>query len=448
MQASETKFQRPQKLKSPPDPGDFSFLQTPALLWFRQDLRLTDHPGLLSLEQHPCASFVYVDEAYASWFTPGAAQRALIKKQLQHLEATLRSKGHGIGWITSDSPDDTFEQLLVYAKQHGFGTIYTTEHAHPSQWLSELGWIDKAKAHGITLKTFEDRWLLPPKYKPTLSTFHHLYEYAEEKLALANYVPPNWDKVKPHPHVPPPLTLTYAKWEQDLLQFFKTPEHTMQRWQQRQSFYLVEPERLDKTANSDLSSYLAIGAISPREAWYSSIQTAFQRQLMVREFASHWLIQHPQGYLQSMEPELYTIQWNPDAIESWKTAHTDHGLINAGMQELWKTGRMHNRARMIAGHHLTKTLKQPWQVGAEWFWHTLTDADLANNAIGWQWVAGTGLDRTPHRSFNYAKQTQQYDPHGLYRDKHLTTPAKIFTQDCPSLWTFSPDPTHFRHGRS
>jgi deoxyribodipyrimidine photo-lyase len=145
--------------------------------------------------------------------------------------------------------------------------------------------------------------------------------------------------------------------------------------------------------------------------------SAYRRQLYWREFAHHVLWHFPHTADQPLRPEFAAFPWREDAagLRAWQRGQTGYPLVDAGMRELWTTGWMHNRVRLVAASFLVKHLLIPWQRGAEWFWDTLVDADLANNTLGWQWTAGCGADAAPFfRIFNPVAQGKKFDPQGVY----------------------------------
>ncbi len=182
---------------------------------------------------------------------------------------------------------------------------------------------------------------------------------------------------------------------------------------------------------SRLSPHLHFGEISPRvifdaldercmETKNAAIEhqvAAFKRQLYWREFAANLLFHYPTLLEAPMRPEFNRFPWRQDAarLRAWQQGKTGYPLVDAGMRQLWTTGWMHNRVRMLAGSFLVKHLLLPWQTGAAWFWDTLVDADAANNTLGWQWVAGCGPDAAPYfRIFNPTLQSERFDPTGAY----------------------------------
>jgi deoxyribodipyrimidine photo-lyase len=175
------------------------------------------------------------------------------------------------------------------------------------------------------------------------------------------------------------------------------------------------------------------GEISPRHVWHRAATLApgsetFLKELLWREFSLNLLWQHPQLRTTPIRPEFTAFPWAPDqtALRAWQQGQTGVPIVDAGMRELWQTGWMHNRVRMVAASYLVKHLLQPWQAGEAWFWDCLCDADEAANAASWQWVAGCGADAAPYfRVFNPVLQGQKFDPDGRYVRRFVPELAKL-----------------------
>jgi len=174
---------------------------------------------------------------------------------------------------------------------------------------------------------------------------------------------------------------------------------------------------------SRLSPHLHFGEISPHQIRAactrrrSKTSAEFLRQLGWREFAHHLLYHFPDTPDFPLHPRFAHFPWrrDPKGIQNWRKGCTGFPIVDAGMRQLWATGWMHNRVRMIAGSFLVKDLMVSWLEGARWFWDTLVDADLANNTLGWQWTAGCGADAAPYfRIFNPARQAKRFDPEEVY----------------------------------
>ena len=161
-----------------------------------------------------------------------------------------------------------------------------------------------------------------------------------------------------------------------------------------------------------------------------------RRQLYWREFAHHLLWHFPHTDTQPLRPDFSAFPWRDDGagLEAWQQGRTGYPVVDAGMRELWATGWMHNRVRMSVASFLVKDLLIPWQRGAEWFWNTLVDADLANNSLGWQWTADCGADAAPFfRLFNPTMQGEKFDPDGAYVRRWVPELAGL-----PARWVRQP----------
>jgi deoxyribodipyrimidine photo-lyase len=196
--------------------------------------------------------------------------------------------------------------------------------------------------------------------------------------------------------------------------------------QQKVHQYADERNRPDLCGTSRLSPYLHFGEISPQQVWRGVAglvqngdpgAVTFLQELLWREFAYHLLYHFPAMVSEPLRAEFKAFPWNDDpaGFKAWQRGRTGFPIVDAGMRQLWQTGWMHNRVRMITGSFLVKDLLITWQEGARWFWDTLVDADLAVNSMNWQWVSGCGADAAPFfRIFNPVLQGETYDPQGAY----------------------------------
>jgi deoxyribodipyrimidine photo-lyase len=205
--------------------------------------------------------------------------------------------------------------------------------------------------------------------------------------------------------------------------------------------YGTDRDRPDRGGTSRLSPHLHFGEIGVRRIWhevrpYGAAADAYLRQVAWREFSYHLLFHYPHTPRQPLRPEFRHFPWRVDAtgLRAWTRGHTGYPLVDAGMRELWHTGWMHNRVRMLAASFLVKHLMIPWQEGAAWFWDTLVDADLANNTMGWQWSAGCGADAAPYfRIFNPVIQGERFDPDGHYVRRWVPELVSV-----PNQWIHKP----------
>ena len=208
--------------------------------------------------------------------------------------------------------------------------------------------------------------------------------------------------------------------------------------------YGDQRDLMGKDGTSQLSAHLRFGELSPAYVW-SEVSKAlpseqsypFLRQLIWRDFNHHLLFHRPEIVDSCFSAKFNGFPWqqNDEALARWQKAKTGYPIVDAAMQQLWQTGWMHNRARMIVASFLTKHLLISWQSGADWFWDTLVDADLANNVGGWQWTAGCGADAAPYfRIFNPITQGQKFDPSGTYTRRWLPELAKLSNKYIHRPW--------------
>ena len=212
--------------------------------------------------------------------------------------------------------------------------------------------------------------------------------------------------------------------------------------------YATDRDRPDRPGTSRLSPHLHFGEVSIRRVWWTvqdralrapmaagSVDT-YLAELGWREFAYHLLHHFPHTVKKPLRPEFARFPWksNRRALAAWKTGRTGYPLVDAGLRELWTTGWMHNRVRMVVASFLVKHLLLPWQEGAAWFHDTLVDADLASNTMGWQWTAGSGADAAPYfRIFNPVRQGERFDPDGTYVRRWVPELAPL-----PDRWIHRP----------
>lgn len=211
--------------------------------------------------------------------------------------------------------------------------------------------------------------------------------------------------------------------------------------------------RPDQRFVSRLSPHLHFGEISPHQAWHASLPLAtdpeladevdhFHSELGWREFSNSLLFHWPEMTRDNLQRKFNRFAWRDDAesLESWQQGRTGYPIVDAGMRELWQTGYMHNRVRMIVGSFLVKNLLLHWHHGEDWFWDTLLDADLANNSASWQWIAGCGADAAPYfRIFNPVTQGQRFDPDGEYVRKYVPELTKLPNKFLHSPWLAGDD---------
>jgi deoxyribodipyrimidine photo-lyase len=201
--------------------------------------------------------------------------------------------------------------------------------------------------------------------------------------------------------------------------------------------------------SSLLSPHLAFGEVGIRRIWHAAQHAAqpaasidkFHAELLWREFGTHVLYHFPRTDLAPLRAEYSKFPWRSDAraLRAWQRGQTGYPLVDAGMRQLWSTGWMHNRVRMVVASFLVKHLLLAWQDGARWFWDTLLDADLGNNSLGWQWSAGSGADAAPYfRIFNPTSQAEKFDPAAAYVKRWVPELARVPAKYALAPWDAPP----------
>ncbi|MGA7235719.1 MAG: deoxyribodipyrimidine photo-lyase [Bryobacteraceae bacterium] len=411
---------------------------TPALLWFRLDLRLSDNPALAASLARGGAVlpvFIWAPEEEGAW-PPGAASRWWLHQSLTALSLALELRGSRL--IVRRGP--SARTLEALASETGAGAVFWNRRYEPAVIERDAAVKTALRARGLSAESFNGNLLHEPwtilnaagqPYR-VFTPFWHACMKAP--IPLASAVPP-----AVLPPVSQPYSLPLADlelepaidWAAGLREVWRPGEEGarehLRRFQgQDLSEYPLHRDRPDLTGTSRLSPHLHFGEISPGDvlrAIMTNMQAdpkareSYRRQLVWREFAYHLLYHFPATAEQPMRSEFAKFPWRMQRswFDAWKRGATGYPLADAGMRELWHTGWMHNRLRMVTASFLVKHLLISWQDGAKWFWDTLVDADLANNTFGWQWVAGCGADAAPYfRIFNPTLQAAKFDPDGAY----------------------------------
>lgn len=433
------------------------------LVWFRRDLRLADNPALhaaLERDEPVIPVYIWAPEEEGAW-APGSASRWWLHQSLAALDASLRSKGsrliirHGKSLaILHALIQESRAEAVVWNR--GYEPEMMTRDAAVSRSLTEQGIrVDRFNA-GLLFEP----WTVANKAGNPFQVFTPFW-----KTCLALGEPP---APLPQPdHVPGPERWPAAssidelglepqvEWAAGIREAWNPGEHgavdQLQRFlEEAVCSYAKDRDRPDSQGTSRLSPHLHFGEIGPRQIWRAvrsrgarrrSAETkqqmeAYLRQLGWREFAYYLLYHFPQTTDAPLRAEFAAFPWREDktALIAWQRGRTGYPFVDAGMRELWTTGWMHNRVRMVAASFLVKHLLLPWQEGARWFWDTLVDADLANNIIGWQWVAGCGADAAPYfRIFNPVNQGEKFDPHGDYVRRWIPELKRL-----PTAWIHKP----------
>jgi deoxyribodipyrimidine photo-lyase len=423
-------------------------MNAPALVWFRLDLRLADNPALTAAaarNKKIVPAFIWAPEEEGEW-RPGAASRWWLHQSLQALDAGLRRRG--IHLILRRGP--SLDALRSLIRECGADSVFWNRRYEPALRARDA-FVQKALlSAGLHVETHNSALLFEPEEIRTTSgkPFQVFTPFWRSCLSAA----PDFLSL-PAPRIqrmecPPSLGLKELAlepnidWVAGMRSAWTAGEAGAQKTLRRflDNAHENYEERRDFPADSGtshLSPHLHFGEISPRQVWTacaehrSAATKAFLRQLGWREFAHHLLYHFPHTSLEPLRPQFARFPWreDPKKLKAWQRGRTGYPIVDAGMRELWTTGWMHNRVRMIAGSFLVKDLLLPWQEGARWFWDTLVDADLANNTLGWQWVAGCGADSAPFfRIFNPSAQATKYDPGSEYIQRWI---PELGTRDYP-----------------
>lgn len=405
---------------------------SPIIVWLRNDLRIEDNPALYYAAQKAQVLPVFIwDDQNAGRYALGGASQCWLYYALQSLQHEL--EGHLL--IQRGEPQQVLLQLVDMVSAQG---VYWNRAYEPWCIKRDHAIKQNLKAKGVTAKSFKASLLLEPwenlkKDGTAYRVFTPFYKQALGELHPRKPLSSNdnLDLARP----PQSLSiqdlglLPASNWHESLCQHWTITE--LGARQRLQSFlqtaiddYKANHDRPDRSGVSRLSPYLNFGQISPQQIWHATCQVtandsvkAFQRQLIWREFSYHLLYYFPSLPERNFKTQFDHFPWRNDkeVLQRWQMGMTGIPFVDAAMRELWHTGYMHNRLRMVVGSFLVKNLLMHWHYGERWFWDTLFDADLANNSVGWQWVAGTGLDAAPYfRIFNPVTQGEKFDPEGRY----------------------------------
>jgi deoxyribodipyrimidine photo-lyase len=434
------------------------------ILWFRQDLRLSDNPALqAAIKSGHTIVPIYIHDTTLPWH-PGAASRWWLHHSLSALQKALRELGSDLLVFSGKAE----KVLLKLCSQHQVSEIYWNRCYEPavinrdSQLKLHLQ-KQSINVHSFNASLLAEPWEVLKKDQTPYRVFTAFWNTLQRQ-GFSHYQSSSPTSMPSLPATQSPdesmsideLELLPAiTWDKAFYRHWSPGENNSS--QRLQTFaennlqdYPQERDipALDSTSHSSMA--LHFGEVSPwrvvREVHAEANSSdkmkslnageKYLRQLAWREFAHHLLYHFPDTTQHPLDKRFESMQWHPDSaarLHAWQSGNTGIPLVDAGMRQLWSTGWMHNRVRMVAASFLTKNLQVSWLDGARWFWDTLVDADLANNTMGWQWVAGCGADAAPYfRVFNPVRQGERFDPDGSYVRNwvpELTTlPAKWIHQ--------------------
>lgn len=429
-----------------------------AILWFRNDLRLADNPALNAA----CASgmplvCVYIHDEESDGIRPaGAASRWRLEQALRALSEDIARLGGDLYFLRGPAGD----LLPLLAEKASAARIFWNRRYGGDETSQDARLKSVLRSAGHSVESFNgallaEPWEVAPKSGGAYKVFTPFWRSFRENFA-------------PAPPLPAPSSIAFAGWpgdapprlalsdldlapkKPDWAAKFPDPAAGAFLAQRRLRHFLAERldgyganrDRLDCEGTSGLSAQLHFGELSPRQVYSAARERdgaeKFLAELGWREFSWRLLYAHPDLERRNFNPRFDRFPWLRDeaALEAWRRGRTGYPVVDAGMRELWATGLMHNRARMVCASFLTKHLLIDWREGEAWFWDTLLDADAANNAASWQWVAGCGADAAPYfRIFNPVLQGEKFDPDGAYVRRYCPELARLPNRCIHRPWT-------------
>jgi deoxyribodipyrimidine photo-lyase len=435
------------------------------LVWFRRDLRLDDNPSLAAAAARgPVVPlFIHAPEEEHPW-EPGAASRWWLHHSLERLSASLASRAAPL--LIRRGP--SLETLRSVAEEYGATHVVWNRCYEPAIVARDTRIKKAITADGLEAESFNGGLLFEPlqvktkegkPYQVFTPFWRSLLARDEPATPLA--APKKLVAALPVGRrkasslaVDALELLPSIDWAATMRETWSPGEAGGERalasfLESGLGGYGHERDRPDHAGTSRLSPHLHFGEVSPRRVWHAAREAAggkpvakltgspevFLREIGWREFASHLLFHFPHTADAPLRESYARFPWarDPVGLRAWQQGRTGFPVVDAGMRQLWTTGWMHNRVRMIVASFLVKDLRISWLAGAKWFWDTLVDADLAANTLGWQWAAGCGADAAPYfRIFNPTSQGKKFDPDGSYVRRYVPEltglPASVIHQ--------------------
>jgi deoxyribodipyrimidine photo-lyase len=440
----------------------------PCLVWFRDDLRLSDHPALhaAAAARRPVICLYVLDETLrgpgarpiggaARWWL--AQSLRALQKSLGALGVPLVLRGGSAARIVAD-----------VARESGASDVFWNTVAQAPQQTLENNVAAALDNLGIKTQAFAGDLLAPPEAVRT-----------KEGRGLRVFTP-FWRRIQAMGAPPDPLPAprhlragpslagvtiedlslepTRPDWAGGLREAWVPGESAAHKRLKQflktgLAGYTEDRDRPDRDGTSGLSPHLRFGEISPRQVWHAAHFAAAERQALAgdadkflselgwREFCRHLLFDVPDLATRNLQSAFDGFPWREDraALKAWQRGRTGYPIVDAGMRQLWHTGVMHNRVRMVVASFLVKHLLIDWRAGEQWFWDTLVDADAGNNPANWQWVAGCGADAAPYfRVFNPVLQGEKFDPNGVYVKRWVPELAPLSKKFIHQPWEAAP----------
>ena len=413
----------------------------PILVWFRRDLRLTDNPAWswAAGSRRPVVPLFVLDEDEGE--RPiGGASRWWLPGSLESLDRALRRQNSRLV-LRRGTAGATIAAL---ARETGASTIVWNRLYEPAIARRDEEIEESCARAGPETRTFQASLLFEPDdIRSGSGRPYRVFTPFWRKCLEHEFGPPVAAPSPPEAPSTWPASDDLESWDHRCYQpdwaagFREVWQPGEESARRRLTRFLKDAAgRYDQDrdlpaieATSRLSPHLHFGEIGPRQVAAKAQalppgpgRDKFLSELGWREFSHHLLAHNPEMGIRNLRPSFDRMPWRnaPDDLRRWQRGETGYPIVDAGMRELWTTGWMHNRVRMLVASFLTKHLLIHWRYGADWFWDTLVDADWANNSCGWQWTAGSGADAAPYfRIFNPVAQSRRYDAAGRYLRKWL-----------------------------
>ncbi|WP_338606999.1 deoxyribodipyrimidine photo-lyase [Pelagibacterium nitratireducens] len=403
------------------------------LVWLRNDLRIADNPALAAALKHDApVHAVYVLETDRGLRPLGGAAKVWLHESLAALNGALAERGVRLSYREGESRT----VLPEIVRETRAERVYWNRRYDPAGRSHDAALKSALKSDGLAVESFNGSLLIEP------------WDIATKQGTPYGVFTPFWKALKDKP-IPEPIgriekhaAIAAPALDLDAPPFWA--DGIVQRWAIGEKAaktvladflddlladYPTDRDLPRKRATSEMSPHLRFGEIGPRQIWFAvrhlidskpsmaSAGEKFLSEVAWREFSYHLLYHRDDIASHSMQERFDEIEWRADAkaLHAWQKGQTGIPIVDAGMRQLWQTGWMHNRVRMLTASLLTKNLLIDWRTGENWFWDTLVDADPANNPASWQWVAGSGADAAPYfRIFNPVTQGEKFDPGGDY----------------------------------
>ncbi|MEX2517254.1 MAG: deoxyribodipyrimidine photo-lyase [Gammaproteobacteria bacterium] len=439
-------------------------MMAPTLVWLRQDLRLDDNPALKAAQQRkqPVIPVYILDPDSEGDWAPASASRYWLHQSLRALDEQLQTCGSRLILRQGDS----LAELQQLAKQTGAEAVYWNRRYEPAVVKRDATIKQQLLDQDIDAQSFNGALLHEPPqtknkqgkpFRVFTPFWKHCRSLGEPEPPVAGVrklaAPDKWpdavtlEKLALEPAIDWAGGIA-ASWEFGA----KAAEKALDDFlAEGLNGYPTQRDFPGKQGVSVLSPRLHFGELSPRQIWQrvrefdagqgrvseTTAAEKFLRQLGWREFGHHLLYHFPHTTDKPLNETYADFPWrkNAKALRAWQRGRTGYPIVDAGMRQLWHTGYMHNRVRMVVASFLVKDLLIHWRDGACWFWDTLVDADLANNTLGWQWAAGCGADAAPYfRIFNPVLQSQRFDADGAYIRRWVPELAELNNKAIHEPW--------------